>query len=56
LGNSNLSITEVAEKVGYQDSSHFSRLFRNILTVTPQDYRKSMRSKLFAVDPERNEL
>lgn len=52
LGNSNLSIAEVAEKVGYQDSSHFSRLFREILTVTPQDYRKSMRSKLFSVDPK----
>ncbi|HSC75192.1 MAG TPA: helix-turn-helix domain-containing protein [Pseudomonadales bacterium] len=51
LGNSNLSIAEVSEKVGYTDSSHFSRLFRNAFTVTPQDYRKSMRSKLFAVDP-----
>jgi transcriptional regulator GlxA family with amidase domain len=51
LGNSNLSIAEVAEKVGYLDSSHFSRLFRDIFTITPQDYRKSMRSKLFSVDP-----
>jgi len=49
LSNSNLSIAEVAEKVGYQDSSHFSRLFRDILTITPQDYRKSMRNKLFSV-------
>lgn len=51
LGNSNLSIAEVAEKVGYQDSSHFTRLFREWLSVTPQDYRKSVRSKLFAVEP-----
>jgi transcriptional regulator GlxA family with amidase domain len=51
LCNSNLSITEVAEKVGYQDSSHFTRLFRDQLKVTPQDYRKSVRRKLFAVDP-----
>ncbi|HQQ62463.1 MAG TPA: helix-turn-helix domain-containing protein [Pseudomonadales bacterium] len=51
LGNSNLSIAEVAEKVGYQDSSHFSRLFRQTFTVTPLDYRKSMRSKLFSVEP-----
>ena len=51
LGNSNLSIAEVAEKVGYQDSSHFTRLFRDFFSITPQDYRKSMRSKLFAVDP-----
>lgn len=51
LGNSNLSIAEVSEKVGYQDSSHFTRLFREMFTITPQEYRKSMRSKLFAVDP-----
>lgn len=51
LGNSNLSIAEIAEKVGYQDSSYFSRLFRDILSTTPQEYRKSMRSKLFSVDP-----
>lgn len=54
LGNSNLSIAEIAEKVGYQDSSHFTRLFRDFFSITPQDYRKSMRSKLFAVDPGKN--
>jgi transcriptional regulator GlxA family with amidase domain len=51
LSNSNLGIAEIAEKVGYQDSSYFSRLFRETFTVTPLDYRKSMRSKLFSVDP-----
>lgn len=51
LGNSNLSIAEVAEKSGYQDSSHFTQLFRQQFGVTPQGYRKSVRSKLFSVDP-----
>mgnify|MGYP000860186040 FL=1 len=50
LRNSNLSITEVAEKVGYQDSRHFTKLFSQIFGVTPQDYRRSVRSKLFSVD------
>lgn len=51
LSNSNLTIAEVSEKVGYQDSSHFTRLFRKVFGVTPQDYRRSVRSKLFSVDP-----
>ena len=56
LNNSNLSIAEVAEKVGYQDSKHFARLFRDTLGVTPRDYRRSVRSKLFSVDqsPSKN--
>lgn len=50
LNNSNLSIAEVAEKVGYQDSKHFARLFRDTLGVIPRDYRRSVRSKLFSVE------
>lgn len=50
LNNSNLSITEISEKVGYQDSRHFTKLFQKIFGVTPRDYRRSVRSKLFSVD------
>lgn len=51
LKHSNLTIAEVADKVGYQDSSHFTRLFQQHLNVTPQEYRKSLRRKLFSLDP-----
>ncbi len=46
----NLSQEEVSEKVGYQDSRHFTKLFQKIFGVTPRDYRRSVRSKLFSVD------
>lgn len=50
LKNSNLIISEVAYKVGYHDTHNFSQLFRKFSNVTPQEFRKSMRSKLFSVE------
>ena len=50
LKNSNLSIAEIAERVGYQDIPHFSTLFKNIVQTTPSHYRKMVRGKLFSVD------
>ncbi|MEW6995484.1 GlxA family transcriptional regulator [Colwelliaceae bacterium MEBiC 14330] len=48
LSSSNLSIQEVAAQVGYQDQGHFSRLFRQSLSLTPKDYRAMVRKKLFS--------
>lgn len=50
LASSNLSVTEVAEKVGYQDTSHFSRLFKQTYKLTPSDYRQTIRTKVFRVE------
>ena len=47
LKNSNLSTQEVANQVGYLDSSHFNRLFKRVLTVGPKKYRDMVRAKLF---------
>lgn len=49
LRTSNLSITEVANAVGYSDSDYFSRRFRNAMKQTPSSYRASVRGKLFSV-------
>lgn len=48
LKTSNLAISEVADKVGYQDSSHFNQLFKKTFSVTPAAYRKTVRGKLFS--------
>lgn len=48
LQSSNLSIAEIAEKAGFQDASHFSRLFRRTLSISPRDYRTTVRAKLFS--------
>lgn len=47
LQTSNLSIGEIADKVGYQDIGHFSGLFKKQLSVTPSSYRSTVRAKLF---------
>lgn len=48
LHSSNLSISEIADKVGFQDVSYFSQLFRKTLSVSPSDYRTTVRAKLFS--------
>lgn len=47
LKHSNLSIAETAYAVGYQDVSYFTGLFRRINTVTPGEYRRLVRNKMF---------
>lgn len=40
LSQTNLSIVEIALLVGYNSSQHFSKVFKNALSMTPSDYRK----------------
>lgn len=49
LRTSNLSISEVANAVGYSDSDYFCRRFRDAMKQTPSAYRASVRGKLFSV-------
>ena len=48
LKTSNLSINEIADKVGYQDTSFFTTLFKKHLATTPISYRTTVRAKLFS--------
>ena len=50
LAASNLSIQEVAFQVGYQDQANFTRLFKQMLSITPKAYRAMVRKKLFSHD------
>ena len=47
LENTNLTIGEIAYRVGYQDAGHFARIFRREISVAPSDYRQTVRAKLF---------
>lgn len=47
LKTSNLSIAEIADKVGYQDTNYFTSLFKKHLATTPHAYRETVRAKLF---------
>ncbi len=50
LKQSNLNVSEIAHLVGYQDSSYFSDLFKKHNSVTPHEYRKVVRNKLFLTE------
>ena len=47
LQTTNLSIAEIAFKIGYQDIAHFAALFRKHFGTTPSQYRTTVRAKLF---------
>lgn len=47
LKNTNLGIAEIALQVGYADADYFSRLFKRRYQLTPSEFRRSVRGKLF---------
>jgi AraC-like DNA-binding protein len=40
LRNSGALVKQVAEQVGFVDPFHFSRVFRNVLGVSPSVFRR----------------
>lgn len=50
LKRSNLVISEIADQVGYSDASYFTGLFKKINSVTPNEYRRLVRNKLFVAE------
>lgn len=42
LLESNMKIYEIAETVGYTDTAYFSKIFKKITQVTPNEYRNKM--------------
>lgn len=40
LANSDFTIAEIAQKVGYRDPKHFSRIFKKAAQIKPNEYRK----------------
>lgn len=48
LKTSNLSISEIVDKIGYQDIAFFNSLFKKHLATTPTAYRETVRAKLFS--------
>jgi len=55
LQNSNLSISEIAYRVGYIDVSYFTKLFKDFSSITPKQYRTRVRAKLFNSDKKTNQ-
>jgi len=47
LRHSNLAIGEISYNIGYQDVSFFAALFKRQLGLTPSEYRRTVRAKIF---------
>jgi transcriptional regulator GlxA family with amidase domain len=50
LQTSNLNMSEVADKIGYQDVGCFTTLFTKLLATPPRECRATVRAKLFTAD------
>ncbi len=48
LSKTDLQVAEIASRVGYEDASYFSGLFKAHMQLSPSEYRKSVRGKLFS--------
>ena len=48
LQDSNASVEDIAQIIGFSDSSHLSRIFKRHTQITPKNYRNNVRSKLFS--------
>lgn len=42
LNFSELSVSQIADQLGFEDSSYFARYFKNQIGVSPQEFRKSL--------------
>lgn len=45
ISTTDLNLTEIAGMIGLKDSQHFSKLFFNIIGITPSQYRKFISKK-----------
>jgi YesN/AraC family two-component response regulator len=49
LTNTSMKISEIADAVGYDSVDHFSRTFRKVYGVRPQEYKK----RIMPADPDK---
>ncbi len=55
LRTTDLGIADVALAAGFADGDYFCRLFRNETEMTPSEYRRAVRGKLFALPQQHAE-
>jgi len=45
IENSSMTLTEIAEYVGYSTAAHFSTTFKKITGISPNDYKKNIKKQ-----------
>jgi AraC-like DNA-binding protein len=46
IATTDLSYTEIAERTGFENVSHFSKIFKKITSITPGEYKKQNRLRM----------
>jgi AraC-like DNA-binding protein len=46
LVNAEISISEIADKLSFQDNSYFSKFFKKYEGMTPEEFKKSFKLKI----------
>lgn len=46
LADTNLSIADIAQRIGYEDAHNFSRAYKKVMGVSPSDYRQAYTKRL----------
>lgn len=44
LLNSNMAISSISEYLGYYDTSYFCRVFKRLMSLSPQEYQKTIKT------------
>jgi AraC-like DNA-binding protein len=52
LRETDLPLIEIASRVGFEDQSYFSRVFRNVVGISPGRYRRTSDGTLPEADQE----
>lgn len=52
LKTTDLSVQDISEHVGYKDTAYFSRVFKTRVGLSPTEYKKMVRPKLFQMSNE----
>ena len=52
LAKTDKSVSEIGERVGYKINTHFGRVFKSSIGISPSLYRKKVRSEIYAPTDE----
>lgn len=52
LCDTNVTVFDIASKIGYTDVSYFNRIFKKMYNVTPKEYRRVYRAYNVCAEPE----
>jgi len=53
LAKTDMSVSDIGERVGYKSNTHFGRVFKSAFGISPSLYRKKVRSNIYGLNEEK---